>query len=189
MLSESRLSSPSGGMTVLWCSLWFFVLLPPCVSSARLPTAPPTDPGNAVGAAFFVTFFPDWRARYGFSSRTPLRGPEKSFTSRAVIRLKPHRRRCHIQQRVVSGGGSSQLGSIKRCQRGDEGAGQILHPCPGSGPESAGSGRAGRATVRLSSRRTDPVTSLGAQRSEDFRLRRPSLHSLHLLLAGSSASV
>lgn len=29
-------------MTVLWCSLWFFVLLPPCVSSARLPTAQPT---------------------------------------------------------------------------------------------------------------------------------------------------
>ncbi|XP_029683980.1 fibroblast growth factor receptor 3 isoform X1 [Takifugu rubripes] len=43
MLSESRLSSPSGGMTVLWCSLWFLVLLPPCVSSARLPTAQPTD--------------------------------------------------------------------------------------------------------------------------------------------------
>lgn len=39
MSSEWR---PSRGMTLLWLSLWSFVLLSSGVSSARLPTAPPT---------------------------------------------------------------------------------------------------------------------------------------------------
>lgn len=49
MLSESesglaalRLTSPSRGMTALWCSLWLSFLLPLCVAPARLPTALPT---------------------------------------------------------------------------------------------------------------------------------------------------
>lgn len=47
MLSESglaalRLASPFRGMTALWVSLWLFLLLPLCVTPARLPTAQPT---------------------------------------------------------------------------------------------------------------------------------------------------
>lgn len=42
MFSESRLTAPSRGMTALWCSLWLFFTLPPCVAPARLPTAQPT---------------------------------------------------------------------------------------------------------------------------------------------------
>ncbi|XP_067335813.1 fibroblast growth factor receptor 3 isoform X2 [Channa argus] len=48
MLSESgraalRLTSPSRGMTALWCLLWLSFLLPLCVTPARLPSAQPTD--------------------------------------------------------------------------------------------------------------------------------------------------
>ncbi|KAK9533137.1 hypothetical protein VZT92_008290 [Zoarces viviparus] len=42
-LAALRLTSPPGGMTALWCSLWLSFLLPLCVAPARLPTAPPTD--------------------------------------------------------------------------------------------------------------------------------------------------
>ncbi|XP_031729107.1 fibroblast growth factor receptor 3 isoform X5 [Anarrhichthys ocellatus] len=42
-LAALRLTSPPGGMTALWCSLWLSFLLPLCVAPARLPTAQPTD--------------------------------------------------------------------------------------------------------------------------------------------------
>ncbi|XP_032402862.1 fibroblast growth factor receptor 3 isoform X6 [Xiphophorus hellerii] len=38
-----RRAPPSRGMTAVWCSLWLSLLLPLCVSPARLPTAQPTD--------------------------------------------------------------------------------------------------------------------------------------------------
>lgn len=41
-LAALRLTSPPGGMTALWCSLWLSFLLPLCVAPARLPTAQPT---------------------------------------------------------------------------------------------------------------------------------------------------
>ncbi|KAM4541577.1 fibroblast growth factor receptor 3 isoform 3-T3 [Fundulus diaphanus] len=43
VLADLRRTSPSRGMTALWRSLWLSLLLPLCVSPARLPTAQPTD--------------------------------------------------------------------------------------------------------------------------------------------------
>lgn len=60
MLSESglaalRLTSPSRGMTALWCSLWLFFLLPLCVAPARLPTAQPTGRIETPQHLFYTT--------------------------------------------------------------------------------------------------------------------------------------
>lgn len=205
----------------------------------------------------------------GFSSRTPLRGPEKSFASRAVISLMSHWRRCHIQvsfdpltgagtcwgrglthaitsavppqHRILSGAAHPSWrasrgvsgGTRVRVRSGVTGCGgqrltfqlsrvgafwdcfiswftnwvhvssrllsfveleftlsrasllscssQILRSCPGSGPDSAGSGRADRATVSLQShvsaglaghratRLPSPRLSLSAERSRALR--------------------
>lgn len=73
MLSESglaalRLTSPSRGMTALWCSLWLFFLLPLCVAPARLPTAQPTGRIETPQHLFYTQPLPLLRQRWLLAS-------------------------------------------------------------------------------------------------------------------------
>ncbi|XP_015233974.1 PREDICTED: fibroblast growth factor receptor 3-like isoform X8 [Cyprinodon variegatus] len=54
-LADLRRTSPSRGMTALWCSFWLSLLLPLSVSAVRLPTAQPTDSVSSE-AAFLENF-------------------------------------------------------------------------------------------------------------------------------------